>query len=126
MKRFRARRAEQRGVSEVLTLSGFNRGDRVVVTGFSPGPGTELASAAACVPSEDGVRVSSPIERRVMSHFMRKMSRRAIVQALIALPALSLFRNQPAAGPDEIVPNEIIPDEIIEINGWILRRSDLA
>ncbi|WFP76890.1 hypothetical protein [Mesorhizobium sp. WSM4906] len=52
---------------------------------------------------------------------MRKMSRRAIVQALIALPALSLFRNQPAVGPDEIVR-----DEIIEINGWILRRSDLA
>ncbi|WP_292111674.1 hypothetical protein [Mesorhizobium sp.] len=54
-----------------------------------------------------------------MSHFLKKMSRRAIVQALIALPALSLFR--PAADPDEIDP-----DEIIEVNGWILRRSDLA
>lgn len=51
-----------------------------------------------------------------MSYF-KKMSRRAIVQALIALPALSLFRNQPAVAD---------PDEIIEVNGWILRRSDLA
>jgi hypothetical protein len=49
------------------------------------------------------------------------MSRRAIVQALIALPALSLFRNRPAPPPDEIDS-----DEIVEINGWILRRSDLA
>lgn len=55
-----------------------------------------------------------------MSHFIKKMSRRAIVQALIALPALSLFR--PAAAD----PDEIDPDEIIEVNGWILRRSDLA
>jgi hypothetical protein len=44
------------------------------------------------------------------------MSRRAIVRALIVLPALSLFRNQPVVDPDEIV----------EVNGWILRRSDLA
>jgi hypothetical protein len=50
------------------------------------------------------------------------MSRRAIVQALIALPALKLFGNQP--GPAN--PDEIDPDEIVEINGWILRRSDLA
>jgi len=52
-----------------------------------------------------------------MSSFMKRISRRAIVQALIALPALSLFRNQPAV---------VDPDEIIEVNGWILRRSDLA
>ncbi|MDX8458244.1 hypothetical protein [Mesorhizobium humile] len=52
-----------------------------------------------------------------MSRIIRKMSRRAIVQSLLALPALSLFRSQqPVADPDEIV----------EINGWILRRSDLA
>lgn len=55
-----------------------------------------------------------------MSHFIKKMSRRAILQALIALPALSLFRNRPAGS------DEIDPDEIIEVNGWILRRSDLA
>ena len=57
-----------------------------------------------------------------MSHFIKKMSRRTIVQVLIALPALSLFRNQPPV-PDL---NQIDPDEIIEVNGWILRRSDLA
>ncbi|MDX8525427.1 hypothetical protein RFM68_12990 [Mesorhizobium sp. MSK_1335] len=49
--------------------------------------------------------------------FMKRMSRRAIVQALMALPALSLLRNQPAV---------VDADEIVEINGWILRRSDLA
>lgn len=52
-----------------------------------------------------------------MSRFIRKMSRRAIVQALVALPALSLFRGQQSVAD---------PDEIVEINGWILRRSDLA
>lgn len=63
---------------------------------------------------------------------MKKMSRRAIVQALLALPAMSLLRSRPAvANSDEIAPDEIAPgaiarDEIIEVNGWILRRSDLA
>lgn len=60
--------------------------------------------------------IEVPIERRIMSFFVKRMSRRAIVQALIALPALSLFRNQPVVDPDEIV----------EVNGWILKRSDLA
>lgn len=65
---------------------------------------------------------SRSIERRVMSRFIGKISRRSIVRALIALPALSLFRNRPVlANPDEVGP-----DEIVEINGWILRRSDLA
>ncbi|WP_292565817.1 hypothetical protein [Mesorhizobium sp.] len=57
-----------------------------------------------------------------MSRFIRRISRRAIVQALITLPALSLFRNPPAPAN----PDEIDRDEIVEINGWILRRSDLA
>ncbi|WP_421915137.1 hypothetical protein [Mesorhizobium sp.] len=48
--------------------------------------------------------------------FFKKMSRRAVVQALVALPALSLFRKLPDAPADEIV----------EVNGWILKRSDLA
>ena len=52
-----------------------------------------------------------------MSKFVREMSRRAIVQALIALPALSLFRSRQPV---------VYPDEIVEIDGWILRRSDLA
>ena len=34
-----------------------------------------------------------------MSFFIKKISRRAIVQALIALPALSLFRKLPDADP---------------------------
>lgn len=48
--------------------------------------------------------------------FFKKISRRTVVTALIAMPALSLFRKLPEANPDEIV----------EINGWILKRSDLA
>ena len=70
-----------------------------------------------CAVQERHAWIEAPIERRVMSNFIRRMSRRTIVQALIALPALSLFRNQPAI---------VDPDEIVEINGWILRRSDLA
>jgi hypothetical protein len=62
------------------------------------------------------MRAPKPIERRIMSFFTKGMSRRTIVQALIALPALSLFRKLPDADPDAIV----------EVNGWILKRSDLA
>lgn len=109
------------GVSKFLTLSKFNRGDCAVVTASSSRLGTELASPAACVPSGNGMRVSSLIERRVMTHFI-KMSRRTILQALITLPALSLFRHQVAVPS----PDEIARDEIIEVNGWILKRSDLA
>ncbi|MDX8480306.1 hypothetical protein RFN28_17815 [Mesorhizobium sp. VK24D] len=59
-----------------------------------------------------------------MSYLISRISRRTIVQVLIALP---LFRNRPAvADPDEIAPEKIDRDEIIEVNGWILRRSDLA
>ncbi|CCV03894.1 conserved exported hypothetical protein [Mesorhizobium metallidurans STM 2683] len=56
-----------------------------------------------------------------MSFFTRKMSRRTIMQALIALPALSLFRRL----SDADRPNAD-PDAIVEVNGWILKRSDLA
>ena len=48
--------------------------------------------------------------------FFKKISRRSVVQALVALPALSLFRKLP----------DVDPDEIVEVNGWILKRSDLA
>ncbi|TSE03572.1 hypothetical protein C1D09_026030 [Mesorhizobium intechi] len=63
--------------------------------------------------------------------FFRKMSRRTLVQALIAVPALSLFRKRPEAdaartGPSRGDPSPGDPDEIVEINGWILKRSDLA
>ncbi|RWM82561.1 MAG: hypothetical protein EOR81_04630 [Mesorhizobium sp.] len=50
------------------------------------------------------------------SFFTKKISRRTIMQALIALPALSLFRKLP----------DTDPDAIIEVNGWILKRSDLT
>ncbi|MER8411271.1 hypothetical protein [Mesorhizobium sp. M0140] len=58
-----------------------------------------------------------------MSFIIKKMSRRALVQALIALPALSLFRKLPDADAADPEPD---PNEIVEVNGWILRRSDLA
>ena len=63
-----------------------------------------------------------------MSFFIKKMPRRMIVQALIALPALSLFRKLPEANayPSKAAPSEIDPNEIVEVNGWILKRSDLA
>jgi hypothetical protein len=61
-----------------------------------------------------------------MSFFIKKMSRRTIVQALIALPALSLFRKQPDADASQYDPNQADPNEIVEVNGWILKRSDLA
>ena len=61
-----------------------------------------------------------------MSFFIKRMSRRTIVQALIALPALSLFRKLPDAEAAQYDPNQVDPNEIIEVNGWILRRSDLA
>jgi hypothetical protein len=56
-----------------------------------------------------------------MTSLTIRISRRAIVQALLALPALSLFRRLPDADPLYVDPNEIV-----EVNGWILKRSDLA
>jgi hypothetical protein len=66
-----------------------------------------------------------------MSFFIKNMSRRTIVQALIALPALSLFRKLPDADaaysdPTRADPTWADPNEIVEVNGWILKRSDLA
>lgn len=63
-----------------------------------------------------------------MSFFIKKMSRRMIVQALIAVPALSLFRKLPEADarPSQLDPSQVDPNEIVEVNGWILKRSDLA
>lgn len=65
--------------------------------------------------------IEAPIERRLMSFFIKKISRRAIVQALIAMPALQLFRKL----PDSDRP-DADPDEIVVVNGWVLKRSDLA
>ncbi|WP_214470301.1 hypothetical protein [Mesorhizobium sp. dw_380] len=61
-----------------------------------------------------------------MSFFIKKMSRRTFVQALIALPALSLFRKLPEADVAHAGSSPADPNEIVEVNGWILKRSDLA
>ncbi|WJI88548.1 hypothetical protein [Mesorhizobium sp. C372A] len=39
-----------------------------------------------------------------MSFFIRKISRRTIVQALIAMPALQLFRKQPDSDRPRPIP----------------------
>jgi len=51
-----------------------------------------------------------------MSILIKTVSRRALVRALTMLPALPLLRRFP--NPDA--------DEIVEVDGWILKRSDLA
>ncbi|TPI30726.1 hypothetical protein FJ970_02545 [Mesorhizobium sp. B2-1-8] len=61
-----------------------------------------------------------------MSFSIKKISRRTLVQALIALPALSLFRELPDADVTHAGSSRVDPDEIVEVNGWILKRSDLA
>ena len=68
--------------------------------------------------------------------FFKKISRRTLVRALIALPALSVFRKLPEAnaahagqsraGQSRAGPSRVDPNEIVEVNGWILKRSDLA
>jgi hypothetical protein len=58
--------------------------------------------------------------------FFRKMSRRTLVRAMIALPALSLLRKLPDANASETGRSSADPDQIVEVNGWILKRSDLA
>ena len=58
-----------------------------------------------------------------MSFFVKRISRRTIVQALMALPALSLLRRLPDT---DTAPPFVDPNEIVEVNGWILKRSDLA
>lgn len=50
----------------------------------------------------------------------RTLPRRAILQALMAVPALSLFRALP---PAPALPTD---DEIVEVNGWFLKRSEVA
>ncbi|ESY68121.1 MAG: hypothetical protein E5Y02_16880 [Mesorhizobium sp.] len=61
--------------------------------------------------------------------FFKEMSRRTMMQALIAMPALSLFRKSPADAAHtgaSRVDALADPSEIVEVNGWILKRSDLA
>jgi len=49
-----------------------------------------------------------------------ELTRRRIVQAMLAVPALALFRH--ASDP---LP-ALDADEIVEINGWILKRRNIA
>lgn len=46
-----------------------------------------------------------------------KTPRRFILQAFLALPALSLFRT---------VAQPSVSEEIVEVDGWILKRSEVA
>jgi hypothetical protein len=70
------------------------------------------------------MRASKPLYERPVMSFFKKMSRRRLVRAMIALPALSLFRKLPEA--DAAHTSRADPNEIVEVNGWILKRSDLA
>ncbi len=47
----------------------------------------------------------------------RVLRRRTLMKALLALPAFSILRNL-------VPPTQT--DETVEIDGWILKRSDLA
>lgn len=82
----------------------------------------DSASPGEHVPlRESHAWIEAPIERRIMSFFTKKISRRTVMQALVALPSLSLFRGLP-----EDTSTNADPDAIVEVNGWILKRSDLA
>ena len=48
--------------------------------------------------------------------------RRNLLQAFLALPFLLTLRS----GPPVQTENEGQSEDIVEINGWILRRSDLS
>lgn len=61
-----------------------------------------------------------------MTALLKKaLPRRAILQALVAVPALSLFRALPSSeAPAEA--RSIAGDEFVQLGGWILKRSDVA
>lgn len=52
--------------------------------------------------------------------FQRNLPRRAVVNALLALPALALCRS--------VLPPPTPPsgDEVVEVSGWFLKRSEVA
>ncbi|MDQ6435430.1 hypothetical protein RB623_15330 [Mesorhizobium sp. LHD-90] len=49
-----------------------------------------------------------------------RATRRTILQALLSIPAFALFAAH--AAPSRKQP----ADELVEVNGWILKRSELA
>lgn len=59
-----------------------------------------------------------------MTAFLSKaLPRRALFQALLAVPAFSLLRDlAPPPAPLPVLDD----DAIVEIGGWILKRSDVA
>ncbi|MGO4833259.1 hypothetical protein AB4144_13380 [Rhizobiaceae sp. 2RAB30] len=52
----------------------------------------------------------------------RDLGRRSLLKALLAIPLAFAFR---ASQPVQLA-DEAKPDDIVEINGWILLRSDLS
>lgn len=52
----------------------------------------------------------------------KSLGRRGLLRALLALPVVLAFRR---TRPTQAAGAEA-PDDIVEINGWILRRSDLS
>jgi hypothetical protein len=53
---------------------------------------------------------------------VRGIGRRNLLHAFLALPFLLALRS----GPPIQTGTEGSPDDIVEIDGWILRRSDLS
>lgn len=50
----------------------------------------------------------------------RPASRRAFLQVILALPAFAMFQSGTVSAPKSKA------DGFIEVNGWILKRSDLT
>lgn len=76
-----------------------------------------LAASGVNVPELDGIGSRSTERRRFMppkSPYL--LSRRHMLQALLATTALPLLSRFSGHSPDDIV----------EVGGWILKRSDLA
>jgi hypothetical protein len=53
-----------------------------------------------------------------MTLFKKNPTRRSVLQLFATLPAFAFLKPATAAAGD--------PDEIVEVNGWILKRRDLA
>ena len=51
--------------------------------------------------------------------FARALQRRTLLKTLLAFPALTVFRHAQTEMPGD-------SDAVVEIDGWILKRRDLA
>ena len=54
------------------------------------------------------------------NHTAPRATRRTILQALLSIPAFALFTAHAAPSKEKAA------DELVEVNGWILKRSELA